>query len=343
MRGAAPWSRPRTIPEHVLTEPHVPGATDARHGVLGSGIPVAVRGIGRLLGRTLQCWWDDNAMRLGASLAYYTIFSLTPFLIVVIAVAGLVVDSTVAEQRIIDQIAQVLGADGGAAVRGLLEGARKPGTGAFAAVTSVVTILLGATAVFSELQSGLNGIWRVPATTAGVRSVLFARLRSFALVVGIGFLFVVSLVLHAVAAAVQTWLGSTFIYTQNLLALVMSALMFGMIFKILPETPVAWRDVGVGALVTAALFSVGQWALARYLGTSSVASVYGAAGSLVVILVWVYYSAQVFFLGAEFTHVYATTYGSRAGSFEAERAGATAPPSDRLPDESSVPESAIAD
>lgn len=282
-------------------------------------------------------------MRLGASLAYYTVFSLTPFLLVVIAVAGLVIDSAVAEQKIIEQISHVLGADGGAAVRGLLEGARRPGAGRLAAVTSLVTILLGATAVFSELQSGLNGIWRVPPTSAGVGSVVRARLRSFALVVGIGFLFVVSLVLHAVAAAVQTWLGSTFIYTQNLLAFVMSALMFGMIFKILPETAVAWRDVAVGALVTALLFSVGQWALARYLGSSSVASVYGAAGSLVVILVWVYYSAQVFFLGAEFTHVYATTYGSRAGAYESERAGAPAPPSARLRDESAVPESALAE
>lgn len=256
-------------------------------------------------------------MRLGASLAYYTVFSLTPFLIVVIAVAGLVVDSAVAEHRIVEQIANVLGPDGGAAVRGLLEGARRPGAGGVAAVTSLVTILLGATAVFSELQSGLNGIWRVPTTDAGVLSIVRARLRSFALVVGSGFLFVVSLVLHAVAAAVQTWLGNTFVYTQDLLAFVTSALMFGMIFKVLPETTVAWRDVGVGALVTAGLFSVGQWALARYLGSSHVASVYGAAGSLVVILVWVYYSAQVFFLGAEFTHVWATTYGSRAGALAA--------------------------
>ncbi len=279
-------------------------------------------------------------MRLGAALAYYTVFSLTPFLIVVIAVAGLVVDSAVAERQIVEQISSVLGADGAAVVAALLAGARRPGTGGFATVTSLVTILLGATAVFSELQSGLNGIWRVRATGAGVRRVVRARLRSFALVVGIGFLFVVSLVLRAVAAAVQAWIGSTFIYMHDTLAFVMSALMFGMIFKVLPETPVAWRDVGVGALVTSLLFSVGQWALGRYLGTSSVASVYGAAGSLVVILVWVYYSAQVFFLGAEFTHVYATTVGSRAGAFEAERAGATAPPKSRLPVESARPESA---
>jgi membrane protein len=322
---------------------HVPGVADARHGVRGWAIPLPVRGLGRLLGRTLESWWNDNAMRLGASLAYYTVFSLTPFLVVVIAVAGLVVDSAVAEQRIMEQIGNVLGADGAVAVAALLKGARRPGAGGFAAVTSVVTIVLGATAVFSELQSGLNGIWRVPATNAGWGRVVVARLRSFALVVGIGFLFLVSLVLQAVAAAVQAWVGSSFLYMHDTLALIMSALMFGMIFKVLPETPVAWRDVAVGALVTAALFTVGQWALGRYLGTSSIASVYGAAGSLVVILLWVYYSAQVFFLGAEFTHVYATTYGSRAGAFEAERAGALAPPSDRLPDESVVRDSAIVD
>jgi YihY family inner membrane protein len=290
-----------------------------------------VRVLGRLLSRTLQSWWDDNAMRLGAALAYYTVFSLAPFLIVVIAVAGLLVDSAVAERQIVDQISQVIGADGAQAVAALLAGARQPGAGRFAAATSIVTIILGASAVFSELQSGINGIWKVPATNASMGRVVLARLRSFALVIGIGFLLVVSLVLQAIAAALQQWSGSTFIYTHDVLVILMSALMFGMIFKILPETPVAWRDVTVGALVTAILFTVGQWALGRYLGSSSVSSVYGAAGSLVVILVWVYYSAQVFFLGAEFTHVYATSVGSRAGEFEAERRGvAVAPPSERL-------------
>ncbi len=286
-----------------------------------------------LLGRTLQSWWDDNAMRLGAALAYYTVFSLAPFLIVVIAVAGLVVDSAVAEQQIVEQIRNVIGAEGGQAVAALLEAARRPGSGWFATVTSVVTILLGATAVFSELQSGLNGIWRVPTPDASWGQVVRARVRSFALVVGIGFLLVVSLVLRAITAAVQIWLGGSFAYAHDLLAIAMSALMFGMIFKVLPETPVAWRDVAVGALVTAVLFTVGQWGLGRYLATSSITSVYGAAGSLVVILVWVYYSAQVFFLGAEFTHVYATTVGSRAGDWEAERRGAVvAPPSERIPE-----------
>lgn len=296
-----------------------------------SVIPAAVRTLGLVFRRTVQCWWDDNAMRLGAALAYYTVFSLTPFLIVVIAVAGLVVDSTLAEQQIVEQIAKVVGPEGGQAVAALLNGARQPGSGAFATVTSLVTIGLGATAVFSELQSGLNGIWRVKLPDTGVGTLVRARMRSFALVVGIGFLFVVSLVLRAVAAAVQIWFGSTLAITPDLLAIVLSATMFGMIFKVLPETPVAWRDVAVGALVTAVLFTVGQAALGRYLGTSSVASVYGAAGSLVVILIWVYYSAQVFFLGAEFTHVWATTCGSRAGDFEAERAGVVAaPPSDRI-------------
>ena len=270
-------------------------------------------------------------MRLGAALAYYTVFSLTPFLIVVIAVAGLVVDSASAERQIVEQIRYVIGADGGTAVAALLEGARRPGTGTFATITSIITILLGATAVFSELQSGLNEIWHVRVPATGMGGIVRARLRSFTLVVGIGFLFIVSLVLRAITAAVQAWFGSTFIYAHDLLAFVMSALMFGMIFKILPETPVAWRDVTVGALVTAALFTVGQWALGSYLATSSVASVYGAAGSLVVILVWVYYSSQVFFLGAEFTHAYATTYGSRAGDYVAEKAGVPAPPSERIP------------
>ncbi len=290
-----------------------------------------MRVIATLLRRTVQNWWDDNAMRLGAALAYYTVFSLAPFLIVVIAVAGLAVDSAVAEQQIVEQISHVIGPDGAQVIAALLSSARQPGTGVLATITSFLTIVIGATAVFSELQSGLNDIWRVPATNAGIGSLVVARLRSFALVVGIGFLLVVSLVLQAIVAAVQIWLGSTFIFTHDTLVILISAVMFGMIFKILPETLVAWRDVAVGALVTAVLFALGQWALGRYLGSSSFSSVYGAAGSLVVILVWVYYSAQVFFLGAEFTHVYATTVGSRAGEFEAERRGATAPPSERLP------------
>jgi membrane protein len=289
-----------------------------------------VRAFGRLLRRTVESWWQDNAMRLGAALAYYTVFSLAPFLIVVISVAGLVVGSSVAEQQIVDEISHVIGPDGGRAVAALLASARRPGTGRLATLTSLVTIVVGATAVFTELQSGLNGIWRVRLAEAGVGRVVRARLRSFAIVIGAGFLLVVSLVLHALAVAVQTWLGSTIGFTQDALALLMSTLMFAMIFKVLPDTPVAWRDVGVGALVTALLFMVGQWALGRYLGTSSVASIYGAAGSLVVILVWVYYSAQVFFLGAEFTHVYATTIGSRAGAYESERQGTPAPPSPRL-------------
>jgi membrane protein len=269
-------------------------------------------------------------MRLGAALAYYTVFSLAPFLIVVIAVAGLVVDSAAAERQIVEQIARVIGPDGGQAVAALLEGARRPGAGTFATITSLVTIVLGATAVFGELQSGLNDVWRVPPSTAGMTRALRARFRSLRSSSASAFS-LVSLVLRATAVALETWLGATLAYTHDALAVLMSALMFGMIFKVLPETPIAWRDVAVGALVTAVLFTVGQNALAHYLGSSSIGSVYGAAGSLVVILVWVYYSAQVFFLGAEFTHVYATTHGSRAGEWEAESHGAPPPPSERLP------------
>jgi membrane protein len=283
-----------------------------------------LKGISQLVSRTVEAWWADNAMRKGAALAYYTVFSLTPFLIVVIAVAGLVIDPGTAEQQIVDQIGAVVGPDAAVAIRGLLEGARRPGTGGIAAVTGLITITLGATAVFSELQSGLNEIWQVPGAYTGrlgiVRGLLRARLKSFALVLGIGFLFLVSLVLRAAAVALQTWYGSEILFTHDVLGLLLSALMFGMIFKILPETRVAWRDVIVGAVVTAVLFTLGQAALGRYLGTSGVGSVYGAAGSLVVTLVWVYYSAQVFFLGAEFTHVYATCYGSRAGTWECAHA-----------------------
>ncbi len=269
-----------------------------------------------MLGRTLERWWNDDAMRLGAALAYYTVFSLAPFLIVVIAVAGLVVDSASAERQIVEQIAGVIGRDGADAVAAMLTGARRSDTGTVATVIGIATIALGATAVFSELQSGLNQIWRVKAGESAVRSLVRARLRSFALVIGIGFLFLVSLVVQAAAAALQTWLGATIAWTHEILVLLMTTLLFAMTFKILPETPVAWGDVAVGALVTAFFFILGQAALGRYLATSSIGSIYGAAGSLVVVLVWVYYSAQVFFLGAEFTYVYATSVGSRAGEVD---------------------------
>jgi len=304
-----------------------------------------LKAVGQLISRTIQSWWADNAMRLGAALAYYTVFSLTPFLIIVIAVAGLVIDPGRAEQHIVEEIGSVLGGDAGEAVRALLEGARRPGTGGIAAATGLITIFLGATAVFSELQSGLNEIWRVPGAQTGrlgvVRGLLRARMRSFALVVGIGFLFLVSLVLRAAAVALETWFGSEILFTHDILALLLSSLMFGMIFKILPETPVHWRDVAVGAVVTALLFTLGQAALGRYLGTSGLGSVYGAAGSVVVILVWVYYSAQVFFLGAEFTHVYAACFGSRAGTWECDIPAAiqraTIPPATEEPTAASIP------
>jgi membrane protein len=283
--------------------------------------------LGTLLRRTVECWWEDNAMRLGAALAYYTVFSLAPFLIVVIAVAGLVVDSAYAERQIVDQIAHLIGPDGGQAVAALLSSARQPGAGRFAALTSLVTIVIGATAVFSELQSGLNGIWRVPAggrhhaRPPGTHALL-------PIVIGAGFLLVVSLVAHASPGGAN--LAREHPPSRRMRRDPHERAHVRDDLQGAPDTPVAWRDVGVGALVTAVLFAVGQWGLARYLGTSSVASVYGAAGSLVVILVWVYYSAQVFFLGAEFTHAYAPTVGSRAGAYEREREGASAPPSARL-------------
>jgi membrane protein len=308
----APRRPPIGAPELASERPAVGRPLPSRYD---GTMMTTLRAVARLFGCTFTAWWNDNAMRLGAALAYYTVFSLTPFLIVVIAVAGLVIDSASAERQIVEQIALVIGPEGGVAVSGLLESARRPGTGLVATLTSLITILLGATAVFTELQSGLNEIWRVPPASSSAMTLLVrARLRSFALIVGIGFLFLVSLVLRAATAALQDWLGGTIEVTHDVLALLMSTLMFAMIYKVLPETPVAWRDVGVGAAVTALLFTLGQAALGRYLGTSSIASVYGAAGSVVVILVWVYYSAQVFFLGAEFTHAFATTYGSRAGT-----------------------------
>ncbi len=277
-----------------------------------------LRRVWHLLVATIWAWNDDNAIRLGAALAYYTVFSLAPFLVIVIAVAGLVFGADAARGTIVEQIRMLVGTEGAEAVAVLLAQASQPRSGVLATVIGIAAILLGATAVFAELQSGLNEIWKVPPSAGGAfRRIARARLRSFTLVVGIGFLLLVSLVVSAFAASMDAWLSEApaawrqaLATAQIIVSFGMSAVLFAMIFKVLPEVPIAWSDVAIGALVTAVLFNAGQAAIGLYLGRSTIGSIYGAAGSLVVILVWVFYSSQVVLLGAEFTHVYACTYGS---------------------------------
>jgi membrane protein len=257
---------------------------------------------------------------MGAALAYYTVFSLAPLLVIVISIAGVWFGADAARGEIVAELRGLLGSDGAAAVTGVLRSASEPEKSALASVIGGLMLLVGATSVLAELQSDLDRIWRVPATPGqSLWGVIRQRLLSFGLILALGFLLLVSLVINAALTALgREWAsifgGSTLpLQTVNLIAgfLIVTAL-FAMIYKMLPRARVSWEDVWIGAFVTAFLFSVGKMAIGFYLGTSGISSGFGAAGSLAVVLVWVYYSAQIFLLGAEFTWIYAHRYGSCA-------------------------------
>jgi membrane protein len=271
----------------------------------------------RIFGTALQAWWDDDAPRLGASVAYYTLFAIAPILIVATAVAGMAFGAEAVRGGIFDQLEQLIGRDGALAVEGLLEGASQRRSGIPATIIGGITFVVAATGAFLELQSALNAIWRVKASPKmHLKAFLFDRLRSFGLVVAIGFLLMVSLAMTAALAALSQWLArssatSPVVWTTiNLLVSVaVATALFAMLYRFLPDVKLRWRDVTTGAFVTAGLFTVGQQLIGLYLGQSSVASSYGAAGSVMILLLWVYYSCQILLFGAEFTRVYADRHG----------------------------------
>jgi len=268
-------------------------------------------------------WKADYAPSMGAALAYYTVFSVAPLLLIVISVAGLVFGREAARGEIMGQLSGMMGADGAHAVQVMLESLNKPTQGVVASVVGLVLLLVGATTVFGELQDALDRIWRAPAREqdGGLLNLMRSRLLSFSMIMGIGFLLMVSLVISAALSALGEWWApvfggwATLAQAANFVfSFAMVTVGFAMIYKIMPRVSVQWRDVWVGAAVTALLFTVGKYLIGLYIGKSSVASGYGAAGSLVVVLVWVYYSAQIFLLGVEFTWVYAHAFGSLKGS-----------------------------
>lgn len=272
-----------------------------------------------LLKETGSAWIDDRAPSLGAALSYYTLFSLAPLLLIVIAVAGAVFGVEAAEGAVFRQFEGFLGAPGALAVQGLLESVRRNDQSAFGTAVGTVLLLIGATSVFAELQSALDQIWKVPPERVKPGWLVFLRTRllSFGLVLGLGFLLTVSLVVSAGLSAWSTWWAPAFSGWTSLLVLAnfavsfsLTAVLFAMIFKMMPSVHIAWRDVALGAVTTALLFSAGKTLIGLYIGTSGVATGFGAASSIVVLLVWVYYSAQVFLVGAELTSVYARRYGS---------------------------------
>lgn len=273
-----------------------------------------------LLRQSVREWKADGAPSMGAALAFYTLLSMAPLFLLVILVTGMVIGQDAARQLLLSELSGLLGSSGAAAVGGVLEAAGRDREGPLAAAASVVVLLVGATTVFAELKVDLDRIWDYKAPpSSGVWSFLKSRLLSFGLVIAIGFLLLVSLAVSGAVSAVGDHLqgGRISEAALHLLETALSFLVltagFGAIYKLLPSIPLAWRDVWVGAGVTALLFSAGKLAIGIYLGKSAVASSYGAAGTLVVVIVWVYWCAQIFFLGAEFTKAYAARHGSKQG------------------------------
>jgi membrane protein len=273
-----------------------------------------------LFKQTASEWMEDDAPSLGAALAYYTVFSLAPLMTIAIAIAGFFLGKEAAQGQIFDELRGLLGADGGKAVEEMVQSANaQPTAGVVATIISVIMLLFGASGVFGQLQASLNAIWGVKAKPGrGVLGLIKDRLLSFGFTLVVGFLLLVSLLLSAGMALMADWIGGlmpgseALAYILNIvLSLSMITLLFATIFKFLPDAKIAWHDVWIGAFLTALLFTIGKFALGIYLGKSGVASSYGAAGSLIVLLLWVYYSSQLLFFGAEFTQVYANRFGSR--------------------------------
>ena len=274
-----------------------------------------------LVKRTYQDWKEDRASQLAASLSYYTIFSLAPLLVIAIAVAGFIWPHAAVEAQVMGQVQSLVGIEGARFVADLVKGASNPVEGIIATIVGIITLLLGAVGVFNQLHDALNVIWEVKEEKAkgflqALKNAIIDRLLSFTMVLGIGFLLLVSLIISAGLSATQEFVGNTFPIPEFLLQIInliisigVITLLFAMIFKYLPDLEIPWRHVWSGAFVTAILFSVGKMLIGLYLGNSAIASSFGAAGSLVLLLIWVYYSAQILFFGAEFTQVYAATYG----------------------------------
>ena len=277
-----------------------------------------LKAAGGLVREAVSSWVDDYAASMGAALAFYTLFSLAPLLLIVISVAGLVFGEQAARGEIMLQLSGMLGAEGAKTIEAVLQSLNRPAAGVIGTLLGVVALLIGATTVFAELQDAMDRIWRAPSRPpGGIWGLLRARLLSLGLVLGLGFLLMVSLVASAGLAALGKWWGPWFGDVELLahalnfsVSFALITVMFAMIYKWIPRVRVAWRDVWTGAALTALLFTLGKGLIGLYIGRSGVASPFGAAGSLVVVLLWLYYSAQIFLLGAEFTWVYAHRYGS---------------------------------
>ncbi len=299
-----------------------------------------------LLKKTYQNWSDHNAPRLGASVAFYTLLSFAPLLVFTVAVIALVMDQQKAQSGLIDQARQMIGDRGADTVKSLLANAQKRSSGVLASIIALVTLLFGASGVFTELRDALNIIWDAePKNDSGFSGMLKQRLFSFGMVLSVGFLLLVSLIISAALAFLGKFFshmipvpGFVFDAINFAVSFAVITLLFALMFKFVPARKISWRDVRFGAIGTALLFTIGKLLLGLYIGKASVGSTYGAAGSLVAVIVWVYYSAQIFFFGAEFTRVHADAHegaegGKAAKPTEKEKPekGAAVKAPDKLP------------
>jgi membrane protein len=283
--------------------------------------PVTVWSLAR---ETLTSWSDDYASSMGAALAYYTMFSIAPLLLIVISLAGLVFGEQAARGEILDQLQGLMGVEGAHAVQALLASVNHPKAGVLATLFGFGALVIGATTVIGELQNALDRIWRAPRrpNQGSIATWLHSRLLSLGMIMGTGFLLMVSLLASALLAGLQRWfgryvnLGAAASAIDFLISFAFITIAFAMIYKLMPRVRIEWRDVWIGAVVTSLLFTVGKMAIGVYIGRSAVASTFGAAASLVAMVVWVYWSAQIFLLGAEFTWVYARRCGSLRGRTE---------------------------
>ena len=279
-----------------------------------------LRDISDLIKAAAVNWVLDYAQSMGAALAFYTMFSLAPLLLIVISVAGLVFGEEAARGELFDRLSGVLGASGASAIQGLIEGAAKPANSVPAAIVGIAVLFIAATSVFAELQDALDRIWRAPAKVGGfgLWRLVRARLLSFGMIFGIGLLLMVSMVFSTGIAALTRWWDPVFSEWESVasmiefaLGVVLSTVVFAMIYKTMPRARVDWKDVWIGAAITSLLFVVGESLIGTYIGRTGASSGFGATASLVVVMLWVYYSAQIFLLGAEFTWVYSHKFGSR--------------------------------
>jgi membrane protein len=272
-----------------------------------------------LIKETYLRWSDDKVPRLGAALAYYTVFSIVPLLIIVIGIAGLVFGEEAAQTYIMTQVQSLVGPQSAEALEEMLKTANKPSYGYTATGIALVTLLVGASGVFAQLQDALNDIWKVePKSGRGIIGLIKDRFLSFLAVLGTGFLLLVSLVVSAILSAagkfVSGWLPApeAVLHAVNLVvSFAVITVLFAMMFKFLPDARIDWNDVWIGAALTSLLFTIGKFLISLYLGKADIGSAFGAAGSFVIVLVWVYYSSQLLLFGAEFTAVYADRFGSR--------------------------------